>query len=93
MRVPELFHDNVGNLVKANDTPFLVQLNQVTPIYVTFSVPEQISIPYASFAAGTSQGAGLSLRVRTDHPAEGKLTFIDNGVDTDRHVKAESHVR
>ena len=27
---------NLGNLVKANDTPYLVQLNQVTPIYVTF---------------------------------------------------------
>jgi len=26
--------------VKANDTPFLVQLNQITPIYVSFSVPE-----------------------------------------------------
>src|SRR5258705_6188806 len=24
---------NVGNLVKANDTPFLVQLNQIAPIY------------------------------------------------------------
>jgi membrane fusion protein, multidrug efflux system len=31
---------NLGNLVKANDTPYLVQLNQVTPIYVTFFVPE-----------------------------------------------------
>ena len=31
---------NVGNLVKANDTPYLVQLNQVVPIYVTFTVPE-----------------------------------------------------
>src|SRR6185369_16472985 len=31
---------NLGNLVKANDTPYLVQLNQVTPIYVTFSIPE-----------------------------------------------------
>ncbi len=26
---------NLGNLVKANDTPYLVQLNQVTPIYVS----------------------------------------------------------
>jgi membrane fusion protein, multidrug efflux system len=31
---------NLGNLVKANDTPFLVQLNQVQPIYVAFSIPE-----------------------------------------------------
>ena len=30
-----------GNLVKANDTPIMVNINQVTPIYVTFSIPEQ----------------------------------------------------
>src|SRR4029077_15173871 len=27
-----------GNMIKANDTPFLVSLNQVEPIYVTFTV-------------------------------------------------------
>src|SRR5215469_5697663 len=30
-----------GNLVKANDVPILVTINQIEPIYVTFSVPEQ----------------------------------------------------
>ena len=30
-----------GNLVKANDTNPLVTINQVVPIYVSFSVPEQ----------------------------------------------------
>src|SRR5262249_31021536 len=30
-----------GNLVKANDLPILVTINQIEPIYVTFSVPEQ----------------------------------------------------
>ena len=30
-----------GNLVKANDVPVLVTINQVNPIYVTFSVPEK----------------------------------------------------
>ena len=29
-----------GNLVKANDTTPLVTINQITPVYVTFSVPE-----------------------------------------------------
>ena len=29
-----------GNVVKANDTNPLVVINQVNPIYVTFSVPE-----------------------------------------------------
>jgi membrane fusion protein, multidrug efflux system len=30
-----------GNLVKANDTTALVNINQITPINVTFSVPQQ----------------------------------------------------
>ncbi len=43
---------NVGNLVKANDTPYLVQLNQVTPIYVTFSVPEAQLSEVRRYSAG-----------------------------------------
>jgi multidrug efflux system membrane fusion protein len=31
----------VGNLVKANDVPILVTINQIEPIYVTFAIPEQ----------------------------------------------------
>ncbi len=71
---------NVGNLVKANDTPFLVQLNQITPIYVTFTVPE-------ARLADVRQSAARELKVeayakgQTSNPAEGRLTFIDNGVD------------
>src|SRR5205085_9232938 len=30
-----------GNLVKANDVPILVTINQIEPIYVSFAVPEQ----------------------------------------------------
>ena len=30
-----------GNIVKANDTPYLVVINQINPIFVVFSVPEQ----------------------------------------------------
>ncbi|MBV9607916.1 MAG: efflux RND transporter periplasmic adaptor subunit, partial [Acidobacteria bacterium] len=71
---------NVGNLVKANDTPFLVQLNQITPIYVTFSVPE-------THLSEVRQYAAKHLKVfaypkgDTTKAAEGYLTFIDNGVD------------
>lgn len=32
---------HVGNLVKANDVPILLMLNQITPTYVNFSLPEQ----------------------------------------------------
>lgn len=72
---------NVGNLVKANDTPFLVQLNQVTPIYGTFSIPE-IQLDAVRKAAARNLKVMAYPKGQTNSPAEGKLTFIDNGVDT-----------
>jgi multidrug efflux system membrane fusion protein len=73
---------NLGNLVKANDTPYLVQLNQVTPIYVTFSVPEgNLDRVRQRYASGQLKVLALP-KGQADHPVEGKLTFIDNGVDT-----------
>ena len=71
---------NVGNLVKANDTPYLVQLNQITPIYVTFTVPEVKLTEVRQLAA-----KGLKVlaypKGQNTSPAEGLLTFIDNAVD------------
>lgn len=75
-----------GNMVKANDTNPLVVVNQVKPIYTTFSVPEQ-SLPLIR-----KQMAGGSLPVEVSPPssdsgagkviATGALTFVDNSVDT-----------
>jgi len=71
---------NVGNLVKANDTPFLVQLNQIAPIYVTFTVPEARLSEVRQLVA-----KGLKViafpKGQNSNAAEGLLTFIDNGVD------------
>jgi multidrug efflux system membrane fusion protein len=73
---------NLGNLVKANDTPYLVQLNQVTPIYVTFSVPEaNLDRVRHRFSSGQLKVLAFP-KGQADAPAEGRLTFIDNGVDT-----------
>ncbi len=72
---------NLGNLVKANDTPYLVQLNQVTPIYVTFSVPEaNLDRVRHRFSSGQLKILAYP-KGQSDSPAEGRLTFIDNGVD------------
>jgi multidrug efflux system membrane fusion protein len=71
---------NVGNLVKANDTPFLVQLNQVIPIYATFSIPENQLDAVRKVAAGNLKVFAYP-KGQTSKPVEGKLTFIDNGVD------------
>jgi membrane fusion protein, multidrug efflux system len=71
---------NLGNLVKANDTPFLVQLNQIVPIYVTFSVPESKLSDVRRLTANHLKVAACP-KGQTANPAEGFLTFIDNGVD------------
>ncbi len=71
---------HLGNLVKANDTPYLVQLNQVQPIYVTFSVPETGLDEVRRFAANHLKVLAYAKGTTTD-AAEGTLTFIDNGVD------------
>jgi len=74
---------NLGNLVKANDTPYLVQLNQVTPIYVTFFVPEaHLDEVRRYFASGRQLKVLAYPKGQTANPAVGRLTFIDNGVDT-----------
>ena len=69
-----------GATVKANDTPTLVVINQVEPIYVTFSVPQQYLEPIKNSMARSR------LRVRatpTGGRAEtGVLTFVNNTVDT-----------
>lgn len=71
---------NPGNVTKANDTT-LVVINQVSPIYVSFSVPEQ---SLAEIRRRMTSG-GLSVVATTpqdDRPAaEGTLSFVDNAVD------------
>ncbi|MGE5170622.1 MAG: efflux RND transporter periplasmic adaptor subunit [Rudaea sp.] len=70
-----------GNLVKANDTSPLVVINQVVPVDVSFSVPEQ------RLAAVRKYQSDGELRVTTQipgaggKPIPGKLSFIDNTTD------------
>ncbi len=72
---------NLGNLVKANDTPYLVQLNQVSPIYVTFSVPEaHLGRVRQYFSSGQLKVLAYP-KGQSTNAAVGRLTFIDNGVD------------
>lgn len=77
-----------GNLVKANDTVSLVVINQVSPIYVSFAVPEQyLGVIRKYMAAGKlavealPQGATPSATA-AEAPAKGTLAFVDNTVDT-----------
>jgi len=70
-----------GNLVKANSDAPLLTIKKITPIYVSFAVPER-SLP--EIRARRAEG---SLEVRAEIPEDGsdprvgELTFIDNAVD------------
>ena len=77
-----------GNLVKANDTPSLVIINQLAPIYVSFAVPEQ----YLGLIRKYMAGGKLVVEALPPNPGEGvagsmtgargTLAFVDNTVDT-----------
>ena len=70
-----------GNLLDANGTTPLVVINQVSPIYVTFSLPEQ-HLP-AVAAARKNGPLIVEAYLRDGEPPEqGSLAFIDNEVNT-----------
>lgn len=71
---------NQGNLIKANDTQ-LVVLNQLEPIYVSFSVPEKQLPDIKKYqSAGTIK---IEAQISKDalNPEKGTLSFIDNAID------------
>jgi len=70
-----------GNLVKENDAA-LVVLNQIHPIYVTFSVPEQHLAEIKRYRAEGPLQVEATIPNQEQNPAKGVLTFIDNAVDS-----------
>jgi multidrug efflux system membrane fusion protein len=69
-----------GNVVKANADTDMVVINQIKPVYVTFSLPEQ------SLATVRANMASHPLRVDVITPGDkadvqGNLSFVDNAVD------------
>lgn len=69
-----------GNLVKANDVA-IVSINQVQPIYVQFSVPEQYLEQIRSYMAQHALKVQATVS-GVAQPEQGTLTFVDNSVDT-----------
>jgi membrane fusion protein, multidrug efflux system len=70
-----------GNLVRANDTTPIITINRITPVYVTFAIPESMLPQFKQYMA-----AG-SVRVEAKAPNDagpvsfGKIDFIDIAVD------------
>lgn len=71
-----------GNLVKAGDANPLVTLNQIVPVNVTFSVPEQ----YVSEIRTYQAKGDLKVQAKLPNggpamPTAGRVSFIDNSAD------------
>jgi multidrug efflux system membrane fusion protein len=69
---------HAGNLVAANGPAQLLTIEQLRPVFATFSVPEQHVATLRS-----KRGTALEVRVTPSggEPATGLLTFVDNAVD------------
>ncbi len=72
---------NQGNIVKEKET-VLVDINQTKPIYVGFSVPEQELPRIKRYMALEELRVQAIIPSDKDHPVTGKLSFINNEVDT-----------
>lgn len=70
-----------GNMIKANDNPALVTINQVEPIYVSFMVPEQFLAEIKKYASEGKLRVQAEIPNDTRGPVTGTLSFIDNSVD------------
>jgi multidrug efflux system membrane fusion protein len=68
-----------GAAVKANDQPVLVVINQVSPIYVQFSVPQQYLGSIRTLMA--RDRPRVQATPGDVGPETGELTFINNTVD------------
>jgi membrane fusion protein, multidrug efflux system len=71
-----------GNMIKANDVPSLVNINQVEPIYVTFTVPQQYLADVKQYSRGGSLAVQAIIPGDARGAITGKLSFIDNTVDS-----------
>ncbi|HEY7838521.1 MAG TPA: efflux RND transporter periplasmic adaptor subunit [Terriglobales bacterium] len=69
-----------GNVVQANTT-ILVTINQISPIYVAFSVPEQYLLELKKFNA--SHALPVQAQAQGNpHMETGELSFINNSIDS-----------
>ncbi len=70
-----------GNILKANDDNPIVVINQIHPIYVSFSVPEQYLGDIKKYGSvGRLQVVARPPR-QQETLATGELTFVNNTVD------------
>jgi len=70
-----------GNIIKADDIN-LVIINQITPIDVAFSIPEQFLSEIKKYMALGKLQVEALVPMNEEKPEKGVITFIDNAVDS-----------
>jgi multidrug efflux system membrane fusion protein len=70
-----------GSIVKAEDVN-LVVINQIIPIEVAFSIPEQSLHEIKKYMASGKLQVEALVPLNENRPERGVITFIDNTVDT-----------
>ncbi|HBH97132.1 MAG TPA: efflux RND transporter periplasmic adaptor subunit, partial [Candidatus Omnitrophica bacterium] len=70
-----------GNLVRVNDATPLLVINQVSPIYVNFSVPEQHLSEIKKRMASGQLKVDAIFPQNEDLGEQGVVSFVDNAVD------------
>jgi multidrug efflux system membrane fusion protein len=70
-----------GNVIKANDVN-LVVIHQITPIYVSFAVPEQYLAEVKKYMAIGKLKVEAVIPSEAKQLEEGVITFVDNAVDS-----------
>src|ERR1043165_507550 len=71
-----------GNLVRANDTAPIISINRITPVYVSFGVPEAMLPQFKKYMAAGTIRVEAKAPNDPDPPSIGKIDFIDIAVDT-----------
>jgi len=70
-----------GNIIKADDI-HLVVINQIIPIDVAFSIPEQFLLEIKKYMASGKLQVEALVPMNEEKPEKGVITFIDNAVDS-----------
>ena len=72
---------HAGNLVRANDQTALVVINQVSPIYVSFGIPEALLPDLRRYMTQRELEVQATPPNDQGPSAQGRITFVDNQVD------------
>ncbi len=70
-----------GNIIKAEDIS-LVVINQIVPIDVAFSVPEQFLSEIKKYMTSGKLGVDALVPMNEERPERGVISFVDNTVDS-----------